>query len=91
MPQNRHQPRVGIYARVSTADKSQDPETQLLDLREYAARRGFVVAGEFVDFARGRDDKRPHYNELLELAHRRQIDAVLVGCDSNPLEVTSPA
>ena len=35
--------RVAIYARVSTADKDQNPETQLLPLREYAQRRGFVL------------------------------------------------
>ena len=41
--------RVAIYARVSTFDKGQDPETQLLQLREYAGRRGFDVAGEYVE------------------------------------------
>ena len=34
------QKQVAIYARVSTVDKGQDLETQLLALREYAARRG---------------------------------------------------
>ena len=34
------QKRVAIYARVSTVDKGQAPETQLLVLREYAARAG---------------------------------------------------
>ncbi len=33
--------RVAIYARVSTFDKGQDPETQLFHLREYVERRGF--------------------------------------------------
>ena len=41
--------RAGLYARVSTEDRGQDPETQLRPLREYAERRGFVVVGEFVD------------------------------------------
>ena len=45
--------RAALYARVSTVDKGQDPEVQLDDLREYAARRGFEVVGEFVDFASG--------------------------------------
>ena len=27
--------RVGLYARVSTLDKDQDPETQLVALREF--------------------------------------------------------
>ena len=28
--------RVALYARVSTLDKGQDPETQLVQLRQYA-------------------------------------------------------
>ena len=32
--------RVAIYARVSTSDKDQDPETQLLPLREFVASQG---------------------------------------------------
>ncbi|ETX03627.1 MAG: hypothetical protein ETSY1_46650 (plasmid) [Candidatus Entotheonella factor] len=39
------QARVAIYARVSTLDKGQDPETQLMALREYAERRGFQIVG----------------------------------------------
>ncbi len=41
--------RVALYARVSTLDKGQDPETQLRPLREYAQRRGFAVVEEYVD------------------------------------------
>ncbi|HXX38864.1 MAG TPA: recombinase family protein [bacterium] len=40
--------RVGLYARCSTADK-QDPEGQLLQLRQYAASRGWEIVGEFTD------------------------------------------
>lgn len=29
--------RVGIYARVSTSDNEQDPETQLIPMREFPA------------------------------------------------------
>ena len=47
------QKRVAIYARVSTVDKGQTPETQLLALREYVAHRGFTLAGEYVDYASG--------------------------------------
>ena len=38
--------RVALYARVSTSNGHQDPEMQLRELREYAARRGWEVAGE---------------------------------------------
>src|SRR5882672_10780511 len=72
------QKRVAIYARVSTVDKGQDPETQLLGLREYAARRAFVVVGEYVDYASGTREDRPQYQALFAAARRRQLDVVLV-------------
>src|SRR5712691_6018379 len=72
------QKQVAIYARVSTLDKGQDPETQLLALRAYAARRGFVPAGEYVDYASGTRDDRPQYQALLAAARKRHIDVVLV-------------
>lgn len=72
------QKRVALYARVSTLDKGQDPETQLLALREYAARRGWVPVGEYIDYASGTRDDRPQYQALLAAARKRQIEAVLV-------------
>jgi len=59
------QKRVALYARVSTLDKGQTPETQLVGLREYAMRRGFVLAGEYVDYASGLRDDRPQYRGLI--------------------------
>jgi DNA invertase Pin-like site-specific DNA recombinase len=41
--------RIACYARVSTADKGQDPEMQLRELREYCERRLWTITGEFVD------------------------------------------
>jgi DNA invertase Pin-like site-specific DNA recombinase len=70
--------RAGLYARVSTEDRGQDPETQLRPLREYAERRGFVVVGEFVDHASGTTEMRPRYQRLLEAARKRELDVVLV-------------
>jgi DNA invertase Pin-like site-specific DNA recombinase len=73
------QQRVALYARVSTVDKGQDPETQLLALREYAARRGWTPVGEYIDYASGTRDDRPQYQALLlAAARKRQIDVVLV-------------
>jgi DNA invertase Pin-like site-specific DNA recombinase len=71
--------RVAIYARVSTADKDQNPDTQLLPLREFAAAQGWTVAGEFTDRAPATDLRaRTAWRELLELAARRRVDLVLV-------------
>ena len=71
--------KVALYARVSTNDKGQDPEMQLRELREYCQRRGWDVAGEFVDSGvSGAKDSRPELNRLMNQAHKRQFDAVVV-------------
>jgi DNA invertase Pin-like site-specific DNA recombinase len=72
------QKRVAIYARVSTVDKGQDPETQLMVLREYTERRGLQIVGEYIDYASGTREDRPRYRALLEAARKRYIDIVLV-------------
>jgi DNA invertase Pin-like site-specific DNA recombinase len=72
-------PRVGIYARVSTADKDQDPDTQLLPLHEFAGAQGWTTAGEFVDHASATDIRgRAAWRELLQQAARRRVDVILV-------------
>lgn len=70
--------RVALYARVSTLDKGQDPETQLRPLREYAQRRGFAVVEEYVDQASGTSEDRTHYKRMMAAVKKRQLDAVLV-------------
>ena len=70
--------RAAIYARVSTLEKGQDPQTQLLELRRYAQLSGFEVTQEYVDFASGKDDKRKQYQAMLDAARKRKIDVVLV-------------
>jgi DNA invertase Pin-like site-specific DNA recombinase len=70
---------VAIYARVSTADKGQDPETQLRELREYCERRGWDVTAEYVDVGvSGAKDSRPQLNRLMADAKQRLFDAVLI-------------
>ncbi|WP_245964606.1 recombinase family protein [Rufibacter immobilis] len=71
--------RVAIYARVSTIDKDQNPETQLVPLREYCTRRNYQVVAELVDQASGkRTEKRPAYKQLQEITMQRKVDVVLV-------------
>src|SRR5579864_8255663 len=71
--------RCGIYARVSTIGNGQSPEMQLRELREYCERRGWRVAGEYVDVGiSGTKDKRPELDRLMADAHRRRFDAVAV-------------
>jgi DNA invertase Pin-like site-specific DNA recombinase len=71
--------RAAIYARVSTADKDQDTETQLLPLREFASAQGWTVAGEFTDRAPATDLRaRSAWRDLLDQTARRRVDLVLV-------------
>ena len=71
--------RVSLYARVSTADKGQDPQMQLRELRDFCERRGWKIAGEYVDLGiSGTKEKRPELDRLMADAHRRQFDAVVV-------------
>jgi len=71
--------RAAIYARVSTANNGQDPRVQTRELQEYCQRRGWIVAGEYVDVGiSGTKEKRPELDRLLADAHRRRFDAVVV-------------
>ena len=67
-----------LYARCSTTNNGQDPEVQLRALREYCERRGWHVAGEYVDMGiSGAKEKRPELDRLMADAHRRRFDAVV--------------
>jgi DNA invertase Pin-like site-specific DNA recombinase len=68
--------RAALYCRVSTAD--QNPDTQLLDLREFAKQRGFEIVGEYTDVISGAKSKRPGLDRLMSDARRHRFDVVLV-------------
>ncbi|UPT75609.1 MAG: recombinase family protein [Elusimicrobiota bacterium] len=62
--------RVAIYARVST--KEQEPENQLIALRDYAKARGWTTVSEFVDKGiSGAKERRPALDSLMDLARKR--------------------
>ncbi|MDP9270149.1 MAG: recombinase family protein, partial [Chloroflexota bacterium] len=70
--------RVALYARCSTRDKEQDPELQLIPLREYAERHGWQAV-EYVDLApAGALHRRTAWRRLLGDAAHRRVDAILV-------------
>ena len=67
-----------MYARVSTLN-GQHPEMQLSELREYGARRGWQIVGEYVDEGvSGAKESRPQLNRLMSDAHRRKFDLIAV-------------
>jgi DNA invertase Pin-like site-specific DNA recombinase len=66
--------------RVSSVD--QHPETQLHDLRQMAAQRGYQIIQEYTDTISGTKARRPGLGDLMRDARRGQFDAVLVwACD----------
>ena len=71
--------RVAVYARVSTSDRDQDPETQLMALRDYCAAQAWEIAGEYVDHVSARDlAHRTGWKRLLDDAARPRFKAVVV-------------
>ena len=72
--------RVALYMRVSSVD--QHPETQLHDLRQLAAQRGYQIVQEYVDRISGVKARRPGLGDLMRDARRGRFDIVLVwACD----------
>src|SRR6516165_8155897 len=71
--------RIAIYARVSTDDKDQDPETQLRQLRQWCADANHTIAHEYIDRESGRKgtNGRKQFAALFEDAHKRKFDCVL--------------
>jgi DNA invertase Pin-like site-specific DNA recombinase len=75
----QQQPRVALAARVSTRDKNQDPEVQLVPMREYSRGRGWDVVGEYVDYARAADfTRRKCWEQPLADARHGRADLVAV-------------
>ena len=68
--------RVAIYCRVSTHD--QNCERQERDLVEYAERLGYEVAGIWSEFGSGVKLDRVKRKEIMAIARKGKIDAVLV-------------
>jgi DNA invertase Pin-like site-specific DNA recombinase len=73
--------KAALYLRVSTVD--QHPETQGIELRQFAKQRGYEIVREYVDHGvSGTKARRPALDKLLQEARRHPFDVVLVwSCD----------
>ncbi|MGA3104540.1 MAG: recombinase family protein [Terriglobales bacterium] len=70
--------KVALYGRVST-QSNQHPEMQMNELREFVARRGWKVGGEYIDEGiSGARERRPQLDRLWADCRKRKVDAVLV-------------
>ena len=71
--------RAAIYARVSTLNAGQDPSMQTRELEEYCQRRGWQIHDVYVDNGvSGKKDSRPQLNRMMQDAHERRFDVVVV-------------
>ncbi len=66
---------VALYARVSTKDKEQNPENQLIKLREYCKARNYS-SKEYTDHASGSKKDRPGLIDLM--SNLDKYDGILV-------------
>jgi len=71
--------KTGIYVRVSTKDKKQDVENQLLQLRKYCDDQGYTIYKEYMDNESGRKGRRERsgFDSLFKDARQRKFDLVL--------------
>jgi DNA invertase Pin-like site-specific DNA recombinase len=70
---------AALYLRISTTDKEQDTDNQLLQLQEFCERMGWQVYAVYVDKESGRKGRkeRREFSRLFEDAARRRFDVLL--------------
>ena len=68
--------KVALYTRVSTEEQKTD--LQLLDLREYVAKRGYEIYNFYEDIVSGATKERKALDQLFQDANKRKFDIVLV-------------
>ena len=69
---------VSLYARVSTKDKGQDVENQLLQLRAFVASQpGWTIYREYTDQKSGRSADRPEFQRMFQDAYEKRFQLCL--------------
>ncbi|MEP0873736.1 recombinase family protein [Trichocoleus desertorum AS-A10] len=68
-----------LYLRVSTTDKGQDTDNQLLQLQEFCDRQGWQIANIYLDRESGRKGKRERgdFSRMFEDAGKRKFDVLV--------------
>ena len=70
--------RAAIYVRVSTLN-GQSADVQTREIEDYCQRRGFEIFRVYVDRGVcGKKDSRPQLNRMMEDAHERRFDVIVV-------------
>jgi len=68
---------TALYARVSTKDKGQDTENQLVQLRQFCQSQGWAIVHEYVDHATGKNSDRAEFKRLFQDASQGKFNMVL--------------
>ncbi len=69
--------KIALYARVSTKDKGQETENQLVQLREFAAKQNWQITRAYIDRETGGTSDRVQFQAMFADASRRKFDLVL--------------
>ena len=71
--------KVALYLRVSTTDKGQETDNQLLQLQEFCDRQGWQILATYVDHESGRKGKRERgdFSRMFEDAAKRKFDVLV--------------
>ncbi len=70
---------IALYGRVCTTDQQQDPETQLVKLRDFCRSQGLEVYGGYVDRAPANDLlRRVRWRDLFDDVAKKRFSSVLV-------------
>lgn len=71
--------RTALYLRVSTNDKGQETDNQLLQLQEFCDRHRWQIVSTYIDKESGRKGKRERdgFSQLFTDAAKRRFDVLL--------------
>lgn len=67
--------KIAIYSRVSK--DSSDNTNQLIILREYCQKMGYLIYHEYFDIVSGAKETRPQFELMMKDASKRKFDMVL--------------
>lgn len=76
--------KVALYARVSLDEtdrenkRYQDPENQLVSLREFAHSMNYEIVEEYVDHMSGANPARPQFRKMMQDALMRRFQGIIV-------------
>ncbi|MBD1865120.1 MULTISPECIES: recombinase family protein [unclassified Trichocoleus] len=68
-----------LYLRISTVDKGQDTDNQLLQLKEFCDRQGWQIVDIYIDHESVRKGKRERgdFSRMLEDAAKQKFDVLV--------------